>query len=349
MITLVEFINEKQEDFPFASGELTRILHDIVTAAKIVHREVNKAGLTEVMGYEGGHNIQGERQKKLDVFANNYFINSLKAGTQVCAIASEENDQIVSFENESSKNGKYVVAMDPLDGSSNIEVNVPVGSIFAIYRRKSEQGSFPSEKDLLQPGRDIVAAGYVLYGSSTMLVYSTGNGVNGFTYDNSVGLFLLSHPDIKIPETGNIYSINEANYIYFPEGVKRYIKYCQEDDKETNRPYKTRYVGSLVSDFHRNMLRGGVFMYPGNFKNPTGKLRLLYECAPIAYLAENAGGCASDGFNRILDIVPNSIHQRSSFIVGSKEMVECAEKFMEEHSQKFKELIHEEGVRTIND
>ncbi len=349
MITLLEFINEKQKDFPFASGELTRILHDIVTAAKIVHREVNKAGLTEVMGYEGGHNIQGERQKKLDVFANNHFINSLKAGSQVCAIASEENDQIVSFENQASKNGKYVVAMDPLDGSSNIEVNVPVGSIFSIYRRKSEQGSFPSEKDLLQPGRDIVAAGYVLYGSSTMLVYSTGNGVNGFTYDNSVGLFLLSHPDIKIPKKGTIYSINEANYIYFPEGIKRYIKYCQEDDQATNRPYKTRYIGSLVSDFHRNMLMGGVFMYPGNFKNPTGKLRLLYECAPIGYLAENAGGFASDGFNRILDIVPNSIHQRSSFIVGSKEMVECAEGFMKEHSQKFKELIYEEGVRTVND
>lgn len=344
MKTLIEFINEKQHDFPFATGELTRLLHDIGIAAKIVHREINMAGLTENMGYQGGENVQGERQKKLDVFANQHFIRALQMGNQVCAIASEENEKMVVFDNPNSKIGKYVVAMDPLDGSSNIEVNIPVGTIFSIYRRKTNQGDPVSDKDLLQPGKEIVAAGYILYGSSTMLVYSTGKGVNGFTYDNSVGLFLLSHPDIKIPAKGNIYSINEANYIYFPEGIKKYIKYCQVDDPSTDRPYKSRYVGSLVSDFHRNMVVGGIYMYPGNLKNPVGKLRLLYECQPIAFLAKQAGGKATDGFHDILNIVPQSIHQRSSFIVGSEEMVTKVEDYMEEYSQNFREKLEQEGV-----
>jgi fructose-1,6-bisphosphatase I len=342
MTTLIEFINEKQHDFPFATGELTRLLHDIGIAAKIVHREINLAGLTQNMGYEGGENIQGERQKKLDVFANRHFIKALQTGSQVCAIASEENEKIVVFDNPYSKVGKYVVAMDPLDGSSNIEVNIPVGTIFSIYRRKTNQGEPATEEDLLQPGKEIVAAGYILYGSSTMLVYSTGNGVNGFTYDNSVGLFLLSNPNIKIPENGKIYSINEANYIYFPEGIKKYIKYCQVDDPTTNRPYTSRYVGSLVSDFHRNLLVGGIYMYPGNLKNPTGKLRLLYECAPIAFLAEQAGGRASDGFHNIMDVKPETIHQRSSFIVGSEKMVNTVEQSMNQYSQDFKKILEEE-------
>lgn len=347
MKTLIEFINEKQHDFPFATGELSRILHDIGIAAKIIHREINMAGLTDNMGYQGGENVQGEQQKKLDVFANKQFIKALQNGSQVCAIASEENEKIVTFDNPYSQIGKYVVAMDPLDGSSNIEVNIPVGTIFSIYRRKSIQGQPITEDDLLQPGKEIVAAGYILYGSSTMMVYSTGNGVNGFTYDNSVGLFLLSHPDIKIPETGNIYSINEANYIYFPDGIKKYIKYCQVDDPATNRPYTSRYVGSLVSDFHRNMFRGGIYLYPGNLKNPTGKLRLLYECAPIAFLAEQAGGFATDGFHRTLNIKPQAIHQRSSLIVGSKKMVRMAEDMMDELSQEFKRIMEEEGVVEI--
>jgi fructose-1,6-bisphosphatase I len=232
--------------------------------------------------------------------------------------------------------GKYVIAMDPLDGSSNIEVNVPIGTVFSVIRRKSEPGSPGTLEDVLQPGTAMVAAGYVIYGSSTMLVYTTGKGVNGFTLDPSVGLFILSHPEMSIPDGGNIYSINEANYIYFPEGVKEFIRYCQEDDPGTSRPYTTRYIGSLVSDFHRNLLRGGIYMYPGTRKKPDGKLRLLYECNPIAYIAEQAGGMASDGFRRILDIMPESIHQRVPFFVGSSHMVEKAKYYMDYFSRDFK-------------
>jgi len=337
MKTLIEFIHEKQADFTYASGEFSRLLNDIGIAAKIVNREVNKAGLADdILGYEGSQNIQGEDQKKLDVFANNEFIKALKHGGQVCAIASEEDDDLITLDNSMSKKGKYVVAMDPLDGSSNIEVNVSIGTIFSIYKRKSEEGKRATEADLLQPGVDLIAAGYVIYGSSTMLVYSTGDGVNGFTLDPSVGLFLLSHPDIKIPAGGNIYSINEANYIYFPDGVKEYIRYCQEDDEMTNRPYITRYIGSLVADFHRNLIRGGIYMYPGNRKMKEGKLRLLYECIPIAYLAEQAGGKATDGFRRIMEVQPESLHQRIPFFAGSKHMVDKAEYFMQYFSKDFK-------------
>jgi fructose-1,6-bisphosphatase I len=336
MKTLIEFIHEKQADFPYATGEFSRLLNDIGIAAKIVNREINKAGLADILGFEGTSNIQGEDQKKLDVFANIEFIKALKNGGQVCAIVSEENKDLVTFDNEMCNRGKYVVAMDPLDGSSNIEVNVSIGSIFSIFHRRSEQGTAGTLDDVLQPGREMVAAGYVIYGSSTMLVYTTGNGVNGFTLDPSVGLFLLSHPEMKIPEGGRIYSINEANYIYFPEGVKEYIRYCQEDDPDTLRPYTTRYIGSLVSDFHRNLLRGGIYMYPGTKKMRQGKLRLLYECSPIALLAEQAGGRASDGFRRVLDIEPESLHQRTPFFVGSSHMVEKAEHFMKVFSKEFK-------------
>jgi fructose-1,6-bisphosphatase I len=336
MKTLIEFINEKQADFPYASGEFSRLLNDIGIAAKIVNREVNKAGLADILGFEGSQNIQGEDQKKLDVFANNQFIKALRNGGQCCAIASEENDDLITFDSPLSKNGKYVVAIDPLDGSSNIEVNVSIGTIFSVYRRKSESGTDGTVEDALQPGIEQVAAGYVIYGSSTMLVYTTGHGVNAFTLDPSVGLFLMSHPNIKIPDGGNIYSINEANYIYFPEGVKEFIRYCQEDDPETRRPYTTRYIGSLVADFHRNLLRGGIYMYPGTKKMKSGKLRLLYECNPIAFLAEQAGGKASDGFRRILEIKPDELHQRVPLFVGSKHMVEKAEYFMNYHSKEFK-------------
>ncbi len=335
MKTLIEFINEKQADIPFATGEFSRLLNDIGIAAKIVNREINKAGLADILGYEGTTNVQGEDQKKLDVYANDHFIKALKFGAQCCAIVSEENEELITFENISSNKGKYVVAIDPLDGSSNIEVNVSIGSVFSIYKRKSEPGKPGTVDDVLQRGTEIVAAGYVIYGSSTMLVYSTGNGVNGFTLDPSVGLFLLSHPEMKIPEGGNIYSVNEANYIYFPEGVKEYIRYCQEDHPETNRPYTTRYIGSLVADFHRNLIRGGIYLYPGNKKNPNGKLRLLYECNPIAYLAEQAGGKATDGFRRILEIEPESLHQRCPLFVGSMHMVEKAEYFMNYFSRDF--------------
>lgn len=338
MKTLVEFINDKQLEYPGATGEFTRLLNDITIAAKIVNREIRIAGLADINGMYGARNVQGEEQQKLDVFANNHFINALKHGGQCAAIASEENEDLIIFGNEYSQKGKYVVAMDPVDGSSNIEVNVPIGTIFSIYRRLTPEGTSATVDDLLQKGRRMVAAGYVIYGSSTILVYTTGNGVNGFTYDPSVGLFFLSHPDMKIPETGTIYSINEANYIYFPDGVKKYIKYCQEDDKATNRPYNTRYIGSLVADVHRNMLRGGIFIYPGNQKNPSGKLRLLYECAPMAFIIEQAGGKASDGFNPILDIEPYDIHQRSPLFIGSKLMVEKAEGFMKEYSGNFSTL-----------
>ncbi|NVO21076.1 MAG: class 1 fructose-bisphosphatase [Bacteroidetes bacterium] len=334
MKTLVEFINDKQVEYPGATGEFTRLLNDITIAAKIVNREIRIAGLADINGLHGTTNIQGEEQKKLDVFANTHFIEALKHGGQCAAIASEENEDLIIFGNPYSQKGKYVVAMDPVDGSSNIEVNIPIGTIFSVFKRITKEGRPATVDDLLQPGREMVAAGYVLYGSSTTMVYTTGNGVNGFTYDPSVGLFFLSHPDMKLPDEGNTYSINEANYNYFPEGVKRFLNYCQEDDKPTHRPYSTRYVGSLVADVHRNMMRGGIFIYPGNQKNPMGKLRLLYECAPMAFIIEQAGGKASDGFKPILDIEPYDIHQRTPLFIGSRHMVEKAEEFMKEYSRE---------------
>ncbi len=329
--TLTEFIVEKQSGYPGATGDLTRLLNDIGIAAKYVNREVNRAGLGEVMGYAGEVNVQGEDQKKLDIYANEQFIAALRSGGEVCAIGSEENEDIIILDSEKSKSGKYIVAIDPLDGSSNIESNVSIGTLFSIYRRTTVRGLAQLE-DFMQPGRNLVAAGYVLYGSSTVLVYTTGYGVNGFTLDPSVGLFVLSHPDMKYPANGNIYSINEANYIYFPEGVKQYIQYCQEDDSATLRPYSTRYIGSMVADIHRNLIRGGIFIYPGTKKNKSGKLRLLYECNPVAFLAEQAGGKASDGFNRILDIKPTALHERSPIFVGPVDMVEKAEEFMQANS-----------------
>ncbi len=329
--TLTEFVIERQSEYPHAKGSLTRLLNDIGTAAKIVNREINAAGLVDILGSIGSTNVQGENQKKLDVFANEMFITMLKGGGECCAIASEENEKIISFQNNISELGKYVVAIDPLDGSSNIDSNVSIGTIFSIYRRKSEVG-LGTHEDLLQPGVNQVAAGYVIYGSSTMLVYTTGKGVNGFTLDPSVGIFCLSHPDMKFPENGSIYSVNEGNYIYFPDGVKKYIKYLQEEDKCTRRPYTSRYIGSLVADFHRNLIKGGIFIYPGTLKKPTGKLRLLYECNPIAFVAEQAGGKASDGFNRIMEIRPNTLHQRAPLFAGPKKMVEKAEEYMFHYS-----------------
>ncbi len=317
--TLVEFIIERQSDFPYATGELTRLLSDLSIAGKIVNREVNKAGLVDILGAEGSENIQGEQQQKLDVFANNQFITALNAGGEVCGIASEELDDYIGLNGKVSKNGKYVVLIDPLDGSSNIDVNVSIGTIFSIYRRISFSGSATLE-DFLQKGNEQVAAGYIIYGSSTMLVYTTGHGVNGFTLDPSIGEFCLSHPNIKIPQTGIIYSINEGNYVHFPDGVKQYIKYCQEADPATGRPYTSRYIGSLVADFHRNMLKGGVYIYPETAKSPKGKLRLLYECNPLAFIAEQAGGVASNGFKRIMDVDPKELHQRSPLYIGSSDM-----------------------------
>lgn len=331
MKTLGEFIVEKQHEFPHATGELTALLSAIKLGAKIIHRDINKAGLVDILGTSGVSNIQGEVQMKLDLFANEKLKAALKARGQVAGIASEEEDEIVVFDGAGSENGKYVVLMDPLDGSSNIDVNVSVGTIFSIYRRITPVGTPVTVADFLQPGSQQVAAGYVVYGSSTMLVYTTGCGVHAFTYDQSVGVFCLSHESVRFPATGQMYSINEGNYIKFPKGVKKYIKYCQEMDEATNRPYTSRYIGSLVSDFHRNLLKGGIYLYPTTATHPQGKLRLLYECNPIAFLAEQAGGKASDGKNRILDIVPEQLHQRSAFFVGTESMVDDAERFIREY------------------
>ena len=334
MRTLGEFIIEKQSDFPHASGELSSLLASIRLAAKIVNREINKAGLVDITGAAGQENVQGEAQQKLDVYANEKFKSALEARDQVCGVASEEEDEAVIFNKELNRNAKYVVLMDPLDGSTNIDVNVSVGTIFSIYRRVSPIGTPPTAEDFLQPGNKQVAAGYVIYGSSTMLVYTTGNGVNGFTYDPSIGSFCLSHENMMIPADGRIYSINEGNYIRFPTGVKKYIKYCQENVPEDNRPYTSRYIGSLVSDFHRNLLKGGIYLYPSTLSHPNGKLRLLYECNPMAFLMEQAGGIATDGENRIMDIEPTELHQRVPFFVGSPNMVKTLEGFLEEYKEE---------------
>lgn len=331
--TLGQFIIEKQADFSYAKGELSRLLRDIGIAAKIVNREVNKAGLVDILGDAGTVNIQGEGQQKLDVFANTQFISALTSGGECCIVATEEEDDFVPIDSPVSKNAKYIVCIDPLDGSSNIDVNVAVGTIFSIYRRKSTEG-MATLADVLQKGTQQVAAGYVIYGSSTMLVYTTGKGVNGFTLDPSIGEFCLSHPDLKIPVDGNIYSINEGNYVHFPEGVKKYIKYAQVEDVATKRPYTSRYIGSMVGDIHRNLIKGGIYIYPTTSSSPNGKLRLLYECNPMAFIVEQAGGVASDGFNRILDIEPTELHQRTSIFIGSPAMVKVAEDLMTEFSSE---------------
>jgi len=332
-LTLNEFVVQQQNAFPYATGDLTRLLGHIVIAARIVNREVSMAGLADILGETGTQNIQGETVKNLDVFANDQFKSILSSSIEVCGLVTEEEEDVVSFESELSREGKYIVCMDPLDGSSNIDVNVSIGTIFSIYRRKSEIGTSSVEEDFLQPGTDQVAAGYILYGSSTMLVYTTGLGVTGFTYDPSIGEFFVSHREIVMPKQGKTYSINEGNYLNFPAGVKQYIKYCQEVEPDTGRPYTSRYIGSLVADFHRNMLQGGIYIYPQSSAYPDGKLRLTYECNPIAFLAEQAGGIATDGKgNRILEIQPQSIHQRVPFFTGSSEMVELAEKYMQINS-----------------
>ena len=328
--TLGEFIINKQSEFKYSSGELTRLINSIRLAGKIVNHEVNKAGLVDILGTAGEENIQGEDQQKLDVYANEVFIKNLVNREIVCGIASEEEDDFISIQGNNKKNeNKYVVLMDPLDGSSNIDVNVSVGTIFSIYRRITPVGTPVTIEDFLQPGKNQVAAGYIVYGTSTMIVYSTGHGVNGFTLNPAIGTYYLSHPNMQFPDKGYIYSVNEGNYVHFPKGVKEYIKYCQEE--KDDRPYTSRYIGSLVSDFHRNMIKGGIYFYPSTSKSPNGKLRLLCECNPMAFLAERAGGKASDGFNRILDIKPTELHQRVPFFCGNKDMVETLETFMKKN------------------
>ena len=317
--TLDRFIKSKQDDFQYASGELSQLLRDIALSAKIVNREINKAGLINIVGAVGTQNVQGENQQKLDVLANIRFSRALKKGGETCAIISEEEEEVIDL---SSKGGQYVVAIDPLDGSSNIDVNVSIGTIFSIYRRKSPVGGPISKQDYLQKGNEQVAAGYILYGSSTMLVYTTGNGANGFTYEPSLGEFFLSHQDMSIPVDGKIYSINEGSYNSFEDGVKNYIEYCRDNN------CSGRYIGSLVADFHRNLLKGGIYIYPKTKNSPNGKLRLMYECNALAFIVEQAGGSATDGSQRILDIQPTEIHQRVPFYVGSKDMVVKANEFL---------------------
>ena len=326
-LTLGEFIIENQKHYKSTSGEFNRLISSIKLAAKVVNYKVNKAGLVDITGDAGETNIQGEDQQKLDVYANEVFMQTLINREIVCGIASEEEDEYVTIKGKHGTNeNKYIVLMDPLDGSSNIDVNVSVGTIFSIYRRVTPIGSPVEKEDFLQRGNQQVAAGYVVYGTSTMLVLTSGHGVNGFTLNPAIGSFYLSHPNMSYPEIGKIYSINEGNYVHFPQGVKDYLKYCQEEKE--NRPYTSRYIGSLVSDFHRNMIKGGIYLYPTSTKSPQGKLRLLYECNPMAFIAEQAHGKASDGYMRILDIKPSELHQRVPFFCGSKTMVDKVEEFM---------------------
>ncbi|MBN8653866.1 MAG: class 1 fructose-bisphosphatase [Cytophagales bacterium] len=317
---LDRFIKNNQDQFQYASGELSQLLRDIALASKVVNREVNKAGLIDIMGAMGSQNSGGEQQQKLDVLANIRFTRALTKGGEVCALVSEETESYVDLNND----GGYVIAIDPLDGSSNIDVNVSIGTIFSIYRRKSAIGKPIQEEDILQTGADQVAAGYILYGSSTMLVYTTGHGVNGFTYESTLGEYVLSHANMRIPEDGRIYSINEGSANSFAQSVSEYIQYCKDQH------YTARYIGSLVADFHRNLLKGGIYIYPATAKDKNGKLRLMYECNALAFLAEQAGGLATDGHTRILELKPKDLHQRTPFYVGSKNMVQKAVSFIKE-------------------
>ena len=323
VLTLDEFTIQELRQFPAATGELSGLLRDIGLASKRVNVEVNKAGLVDdILGDAGAVNVQGEDVKKLDIFANNQLLSVLRNGIYCAGVASEENDEIVIFDDEVSNRSKYVVLMDPLDGSSNIDVNTSIGTIFSVCRRVSPLGSPCTLQDFLQPGLRIVAAGYVIYGSSTMLVYGTRRGVNGFTLDPSIGEFCLSHRRIQCPPQGAIYSVNHGNYYAFDERVRQYIEVCQRRDATNGGPYTQRYIGSMVADIHRNLIKGGIFMYPGTLSKPGGKLRLLYECNPMAFIMEVAGGLATDGVRRVLEVMPTELHQRSPLFLGSKGMME---------------------------
>ncbi|MFY7878633.1 MAG: class 1 fructose-bisphosphatase [Lacibacter sp.] len=327
ILTLDEFTIQQLRNFPHATGELSSLLRDLGLAAKRVNVEVNKAGLVDILGDAGTVNIQGEDVKKLDVFANNQFMKVLQHGVSCAGIASEEMDDFVAFDDEISKKAKYVVMFDPLDGSGNIDVNISIGTIFSVYRRVSERGTLCTKEDFLQSGINQVAAGYMVYGSSTMMVYATRRGVNGFTLDPSIGEFCLSHPDIQCLPDGNIYSVNHGNFFRYEKGVQEYITECQKKDKSNGGPYTQRYIGSMVADVHRSLIKGGIFMYPGTTDKPNGKLRLCYECNPFAFIVEVAGGKATNGIIRILDIKPNDLHQRVPLFIGSSNMMNELEEF----------------------
>ena len=325
--TLDEFIINNQNSFKYSSSEFSRLINSITLAANVVNHKLNKAGLVDIIGETGKTNVQDEKQQKLDVYANNKFRDTLINRNIICGYASEEDESFISVNSDDKNNqNSYIVLIDPLDGSSNIDVNVSVGTIFSVYRRISEIGNSVSIDDFLQKGRNQVAAGYIIYGTSTMLVYTTGDGVNGFTLNPAIGSFYHSHSNLKFPKKGSIYSVNEGNYLQFPDYVKKYLKFCQME--EDNRPYTSRYIGSLVSDFHRNLIKGGIFMYPSTSKNPKGKLRLLYECNPISFICEQAGGLAIDGEENILDIQPEALHQRVPFYCGSEKMINQVQTFI---------------------
>jgi len=328
LVTLDEFTIQETRKFPQATGELSGLLRDIALACKLINEQVRKAGLVDILGKHGATNVQGEEQMKLDIFANEIMIHSLKNSAECAGIASEENDDHLSYEDTYSLNSKYVVLFDPLDGSSNIDVNASIGTIFAIYRRISEIGKPVTREDFLQPGNRLMAAGYVIYGSSTMMVYATKIGVNGFTLEPSIGEFCLSHPNMKCPEKGKIYSINQGNSAKYADGLKSFLDYCMEINKEEGRPYSHRYIGSMVGDMHRTLIKGGIFIYPSDKSTPKGKLRLQYECNPMAFLMEAAGGKAEHGNGRILDITPTELHQRTPIYIGSKQMVNKVMEFL---------------------
>jgi fructose-1,6-bisphosphatase I len=328
--TLGRHIYEEERKYPEATGELSDLLHDLSLAAKVISLEVNKAGLVDILGFTGDENVHGEKVKKLDIFANEMMIKAMDHGGHLCVMASEEDEDIIHIPPE-FYTGKYVLLFDPLDGSSNIDANISIGTIFSIYRRVSPGGGPGNMADCLQQGFKQLAAGYLIYGSSTIFVYTVGNGVHGFTLDPSFGEFILSHPDIKTPKKGKTYSINEGNYLYWHPGLKKYIKWLQEEDSATQRPYSSRYIGSMVADIHRNLLYGGIFMYPSDSRNPNGKLRLMYECNPMAFIVEQAGGRASTGKQRMLEVQPTSLHQRIPIIIGSEDDVLLAEKFMRDY------------------
>jgi fructose-1,6-bisphosphatase I len=327
-ITLERHVHDEERKYPKARGFFTNLISQISLAAKIINAEVNKAGLVDILGLTGHTNVQGEEVQKLDAYANDVLRRALDHHGSVAALASEEMADPYIVPEELLDGAEYVVVYDPLDGSSNIDVNVSIGSIFSILKRKTT-GVEAQIEDFLQPGTEQICAGYVIYGSSTMLVYTAGNGVNGFTLDPSVGEFFLSHPNIQIPPRGKIYSINEGNSFKWDEGVSRYIAHLKSEDPESGRPYSGRYIGSLVADFHRNLLKGGIFLYPGDKQSPNGKLRLLYECNPMSFIVEEAGGASSDGKRRIMDVVPDKLHQRTPFFIGSKEDVAEVKRFLE--------------------
>jgi fructose-1,6-bisphosphatase I len=331
--TLARHIIEQEKKHPEATGELSNLLHDLSLATKVISLEVNKAGLVDILGFTGDNNVHGEQVKKLDMFAHDMMVRAMDHGGHLCAMASEEEEDIIHIPPHFHV-GKYVLLFDPLDGSSNIDANVSIGTIFSIYKRVSPDNQPGTTEDCLQPGHKQVAAGYVIYGSSTMLVYTAGSGVHGFTLDPAFGEFILSHKNIHTPKKAKIYSINEGNYLYWHPGLKKYIKYLQDEDKATDRPYSSRYIGSMVADIHRNLLYGGIFMYPADSRNPNGKLRLMYECNPMAFIIEQAGGRASNGKQRMLDIQPENLHQRVPIFIGSEEDVKMVEKFMAEEEVK---------------